>query len=443
MADLAPVFEAAAPPAPTPVPAEPPAESWSSARRLAFRFVFCFAVLLYFPHPLGLVPFSDKVTERIDQAHVKAAIWVADRLFHPPPEELPEQTGSGDTLWNWTQTGALLVLALVAAAVWTALDRRRAQYRTLSAWLDLSLRWALFQIMLGYGFAKVFPHQMPWETGRLVEPLGEMSPMGLVWTFMGFAPAYEALAGWAEVIAGLLLVWRRTAGVGALLLLGVMGNVMAINFFYDVPVKLYSAQLWLTGLFVVAPDLRRLFRLLVLQRPTEPAPPPPPLVRWRWVRQRRWLGPALAVLLAGWQVFDNVKGGVEFEGELKEWASQSPIAGPWQVESFTPSPSAAPDHFLANPAWVRVSGSILSAGVLRADGSYLTFRTAAGEKGEVKLTRSRTTLKQTATVRIEHPDPEHTRIFGEGFEVKLKAIPKSSFTLLRGFHWVQANPINR
>jgi len=443
MADLAPALapEAAAPFAPVPVPAEHSPDPWSPLRRFAFRSVFCFVVLLYFPFPLSLAPFSDKVTERIEQGHTKASIWLADRLFHPPPEELPEQTGSGDTLWNYVQMGAELALALAAAAAWTALDRRRAQYRTLATWLDLGLRWALFQIMLGYGFAKVFPHQMPWDAGRLVEPLGEFSPMGLVWTFMGFSAPYEAIVGWAEVIGGLMLVWRRTSAVGAMLLLGVMGNVMAVNYFYDVPVKLYSTQLWLTGLFIAAPDLRRLFRLLVLRRPTDPAPEPTPLITWARLRRFRWLGPALVVVFAGWQVFDNLKGAFEFEGQIKEMTAKAPLTGAWQVESFTPSPSAAPDHFLANPPWARVSASLFYVGVLRADGSYLTFRTEPGENGEVKLNRRR--KNQSATVRFEHPDADHARISGEGFEVKLKTIPPSSFMLLRGFHWVQPNPVNR
>jgi hypothetical protein len=425
------------------VPAYAYGAAWSPAQRAAFRFTFCLAVLLYFPFPfpLQLLPFTDPVNEWIDQRHTKASIWLTERLFHPPPEELPEQTGSGDTLWSYVQMGANLAIALVAAAAWTALDRRRVQYRMLAAWLGLFVRWALFCTMAFYGFSKVFPLQMPWDAGRLVQPLGEFSPMGLVWTFMGASMPYEMLAGWAEVIGGLLLVWRRTAGIGALLLLGVVGNVAAINYCYDVPVKLYSTQLWLTAACIAAPDARRLFRLLVLQRPTVPAPPPPPLVPWERVLRRRWLGPALIVTLAGWQIFSDVRGALETRERFAERAAKAPLVGVYQVESFTPSPSAAPDSFLAAPAWARISGSAFYLGILRADGSYITARASAEPDGTVKLDRPR--LKQSATVRLERPDAEHVRLSGEGFEVKLKAIPTSSFMLLRGYHWVQPQPVNR
>ena len=41
--------------------------------------------------------------------------------------------------------------------------------------------------------------------------------MAMLWTQVGSAPAYEVALGAAEVLAGLLLFWPRTATLGAML----------------------------------------------------------------------------------------------------------------------------------------------------------------------------------------------------------------------------------
>ena len=396
----------------------------SRAAGVAFRFAFSLAVLLYFPFPLDSLPVVDELVKPLDQAQTRAFIWLTVQLLDPPPEELPELTGSGDVLWNYVQLATRLALAVLGTAAWTLLDRRRAGYRRLGAWLNAGLRWVLCFTMLSYGFAKVFPLQMPWMPGRLIEPLGEMSPMGLLWTFMSASAPYEMLSGWCEVIGGLLLVFRRTAGLGALMLLAVLGNVVALNYCYDVPVKLYSTQLWLTAAFIAAPDARRIFRLLVLRRTTEPAPEVP-LVTWEPVRRRRWLGPALTVAWVGWTVFGNVRGSLEGHEKMAEMRADVPVEGIFQVESFTP---AASPSFMSGTPWARVGGSFRGVSVLRADGSFLRLRTEAEKDGTTKVTYADT--KETGVIRVERPDPEHARIIAEGgFELKLKKVPDSAFNL--------------
>ncbi|MEM9413814.1 MAG: hypothetical protein AAGA30_22085, partial [Planctomycetota bacterium] len=111
---------------------------------------------------------------------------------------------------------------------------------------------------------------MPRE-GQLTTSFGESSPMGLLWAFMAASPAYTFFAGLGEVVGGLFLVFRRTATVGALVTFGVMTNVMMLNFCYDVPVKLYSFHLTLMALIVAMPDLPRIFKLVVMNKPVEPS----------------------------------------------------------------------------------------------------------------------------------------------------------------------------
>ena len=74
---------------------------------------------------------------------------------------------------------------------------------------------------------KIFPLQMsPPSLAVLNEPVGNTSPMTLLWTMIGLHPGYEMLAGWFEATAASLLIFRRTALLGALLTVVIMSNVL-------------------------------------------------------------------------------------------------------------------------------------------------------------------------------------------------------------------------
>src|SRR5690606_28902627 len=108
----------------------------------------------------------------------------------------------------WIQLGLVLVAALVITLVWSVLDRRRRAYPRLASWALTGLRLAVGGQMLFYGFAKLIPTQMPEPALlTLVTRVGDMSPMAMLWTQVGSAPAYEVALGTAEVLAGILLFW--------------------------------------------------------------------------------------------------------------------------------------------------------------------------------------------------------------------------------------------
>ena len=87
--------------------------------------------------------------------------------------------------------------------------------------------------------------------------------MGLAWTFLGYSKGYNIFMGLSEFIGGILLFHKKTRLLGGLILIPVTTNIVAINFFYDVPVKLFSSQLLLIAIVIVAPDLKRLLNLIL------------------------------------------------------------------------------------------------------------------------------------------------------------------------------------
>ena len=95
--------------------------------------------------------------------------------------------------------------------------------------------------------------------------------MGLLWVFMDASVPYTVFCGAAELVAGVLLFFPRTTTLGSLVSIGVMSNVVAINFSYALPVKLLSVHLPALAVFLAAADARRLTNLLVPNRAAEPA----------------------------------------------------------------------------------------------------------------------------------------------------------------------------
>ena len=111
--------------------------------------------------------------------------------------------------------------------------------------------------------------QVP-DVTRLIAPYGDFSPMGVLWAFVGASPAYTMFTGIVEVVGGALLLFRRTATLGAIVSAGALLNVFVLNMCYDVPVKLYSFNLLLMSVFLISPDMSRIANVLVLNRPTQP-----------------------------------------------------------------------------------------------------------------------------------------------------------------------------
>ena len=196
----------------------------------------------------------------------------------------------------------MLVVAILLRHLWTALAelrspaRRSLAYPRLFFWFRLIIRLTLGVAMLNYGFAKVFPLQMsPPSLAVLNEPLGNTSPMTLLWTLIGLNPVYEIICGAAELSAGMLILFRRTGLLGELLTAFLTTNIVLYNFCYDVPVKIYAAHLLLMSIALIVPDMPALFNFFFLHRPSKPVD--------GWVKPARRYGlraetiTAIAVLL--------------------------------------------------------------------------------------------------------------------------------------------------
>lgn len=412
---------------------------WSPVHRIAFRFGCVLALLLIWPFPLGIVPFTGWLHETLN-APIDWGIAVVSEYvlgIEPPPHVV---TGSGDTLYHHVRLLTVAIYAVIATGVWSMVDWRRVAYPRLAGAMIVVLRYYLAVVMLGYGLAKVMVTQFPPITvARADQAIGEMSPMGMLWTFMGASKPYTVFTGLVEVLGSVLLLWRRTAVIGALVVAAAMVNIVALNFTYDVPVKLFSMQLLVFALAIAGPHLRRLVGA-AMGRATPEVPP-----RVRGSRRSERVRLACKLGFIALYLF----GAYAQIAFARSVARREPPAlyGSWVAERFVLGGSERVPLVTDDVRWRKLIVAENGLVVIR----HMTDRRVYLRNVQIDP-ESRTIIVPEGVMRRTwsyHPlDPEHVIVRGElpdsgtTFEAVLRLEPRP-LLMTRGFHWIQETPYNR
>lgn len=436
----------------------------ASAKRLALRVLIVYVALLIAPFPLDLIPGVEAVVGAVYGGFWEAIVpWLGRHVLGIEAPIVRRLSGSGDTLFHYVECFARALLAVLGALVWSALARRRGAGGEARAllWLRLAARYYLASTMLSYGFAKLFKLQFPQPSlARLIEPIGDASPMGLMWTFMGYSAPYTIFTGALEVLAGLLLLSRRLTLAGSLVTAGVMVNVVMLNLSYDVAVKLWSLHLLGIAALLAAPDRARLYALLVSGAPAPAGAEDRPLESPRGRRRLRVFGVALSIYL----LFIHAALNAALISEYGDGRPTPPLYGLYEVEGFTMDGEERPPLLTDAERWRYVifdrNGNLSTVGMDGARRGYtlavdeeagtLTLKPAPRWRGELEDPTEEPppppdetyVLKYTCSsdraVRIEGA------IAGRDYALRLTLVPRERFTLVRrGFRWVQEYPFNR
>jgi len=230
---------------------------WTNTRRMLFRFFFLFAVLfiisLPFPHPLMpdlpsvLAPFFEKMVK-----------WTGDHILkinHPYSNRL-----ISDSTGLYIHLVILLFFSFTGCIIWSMTDKRKS-YHILSYWFRVGVSYYLAFYLMSYGFNKLFKWQfyMP-EPNTLFTTLGNTYRDLLYWSTMGTSRSYNIFLGSLELLAGLLLLFRKTRLLGALLAISILLNIVAVNFGFDINVKVFSCFLLFLAIRVAGPSAKRLYQ---------------------------------------------------------------------------------------------------------------------------------------------------------------------------------------
>jgi hypothetical protein len=235
-------------------------QQWSRLQIILFRIVFVFLLLLTIP---------------LDWGYYKRLFGI--NLFHLHFQDIFQLTNYVPRLvhfsdWgiaSYAGWGIALLVAIILAFVWdTAEKNDHPDYDQLYYRLRVIVRYRLAIGLIGYGVIKLFPVQIPYPAlSDLQTAYGDFLPWKIYYLSTGVATAhYEQTLGAIEILAGLLLLCRRTAAIGAVIAIAFLTNIVLANFAYQLGDHVYSVYLLILAVFILAYDGPRLYNLLVKEK---------------------------------------------------------------------------------------------------------------------------------------------------------------------------------
>ena len=414
-------------------------DKWSFSKRFFFLFFLSYCSLFVNSKQFFF-------TNLLDPIWQKVIPWFAKFLGHST-SIFYVFNGSGDTTFHYYQIFFFAIFSIFFSIIITVFDRKRNNYNTLLSWLIILLRYYLFVQMMTYGLSKLFYLQFSFPSeARLGQKLGDLSPMGLLWTFMGYSKPYTIFTGALEFIGGILLLSRKTTTLGALITFGVMINVMMLNYCYDVPVKILSTHLVLISAFLIALNGRRLISFFVTNQKVEP-------FIFHNVVSVKYQKPKIILkwtLIIGYLAF-----GIYSENKMSnERKNTTPIAiesifrGKYIVENFTRANDSL--GIYSNP---KLDWKIFQQ---RRDGhATITMSNKQHEFFNFELDESKNLIKIKTDresnfneMKYEKIDDSKFHVFGkygtDYLDMILTRKSMKDYQLIkRGFNWISEKPYNR
>lgn len=245
-------------------------QPWTEWQKILFRIAFVFFIAMSLPSDLSWY----KNLASLDWLHLhyrdlydvarfgSGLSLFGNRIF-------------GSTLNGYATWIITLIFAVVAGGVWTAIvkfrKREQPNYELLYYWLRVVVRYRAGIGIIGFGFTKLMPTQLPYPSlGLLNTDFGDLTAQKIYWLSIGIVPWYEVFTGVVEVLAGALLFFRATTFWGAVLLFGALADIVYVNFAYDGGVHGYSSYFVLLAGLLLIYYVKDLYALLIQQRPVVP-----------------------------------------------------------------------------------------------------------------------------------------------------------------------------
>ena len=419
---------------------------WNGAAKIIFRFLFIYILLYTFPFPFSI--FSFFIDYNFSILWNPVIVWVGNNILKLEYEITVLPNGSGDTTWNYVQVFMFSIFSFIGTIVWSFAEGKRLQYDRLFFWLSVLVRYYVAVILIHYGFAKIIKTQFPFPfMDRLFQSYGESSPMGLLWTFMGYSTAYNFFTGTCEALAGFLLFFRRTKLLGALLSIAVMSNIVMLNFSYDVPVKLFSMHLLFMSFFLPIADWQRLLNFFIFNK-TAPPILIEPVFKEKEMRLAYHVGKiAFIVFVLG----SNVIFGLRNQQQLTGGKGDSTFNGIYEVETHVINQDTIPPLLNDTKRWKRLFVNFND--MIRNDMISVEYM----DNAKIYWRFVPDTLQRTMKIMsLDSGTVYHFRykkdkdryflrgtLYSDSIKITMKKTSSDFALTSRGFHWINEYPFNR
>ena len=408
-------------------------EYWTDKDKIFFRFLFSYFIIYI------LLLFSSPLFESFFR-------WIGSNILGFNWDFEVSGNGSGDNTYAYITLFVGIILSILSCLIWTISDRGRQSYDKLFYWFTLILRIFLVGAMFLYGFVKVFQIQFQPPTFlQLLQPLGEFSPMGLAWTYMGFSKAFGMFAGIMEILGGILLIWRRTSTLGALIIIGVMTQVAMMNFSFDIPVKLFSIHIILMAGVLFMTDIKRFTNVFIKNKATasyEFYYPHPSIER------RKGIATLKKILVPTLLIIASILG---YLGELNvsDVNHRPSFYGVWEVEYFIQDSDTLEPLITDENRWhylvIQRKGSAVTKSMTNKINRYDFIVDTTAQK--ISMSKQN---KATDSLNISYNLTEGKYLHLQGlmhgsyYDIQLTKKEMDSLPLTsRGFHWINEYPYAR
>lgn len=236
-------------------------------RKFLFRFSIAFLLLFIFSVPFDSAFIFDfgKLTSRYFEIFIR---WSGDYIFKIKSPYIFEIIS--DSTGMYLHAFNLFIVSIVFSMFSSKLFKANITYEKTEYWFHVIISYYLSLVLFKYGFYKIFKNQfyLP-EPNILFTPLGDLSDDILYWSTMGASYYFSLITGILEVIPAILLLFKRSRHVGAMIAMVVMTQVVIINFCFDISVKMYACFLLFLCIILVYPTLKLMYQLIILGKETK------------------------------------------------------------------------------------------------------------------------------------------------------------------------------
>jgi len=228
---------------------------WKAYEKIALRAALIYAVI-------STVPFTPEFYRQDFDAGFNVNSypfrWL-DAISQNKPWFFASNEGKNYTGWLIT-----VFVCILAGVILNSIDKKRRDYERLYYWFYTTARYGLALRMSWFAWAKVFPVQMPFPTiSQLNTNLGDFTPGKLYWLTTGVSPFFEVFAGVFELIATVLILYRRTTTLGALMMIAILVPIWFVNIGYNAGVELTSLHILSLALMLLVRDSKKFYEILI------------------------------------------------------------------------------------------------------------------------------------------------------------------------------------
>lgn len=418
---------------------------WPFWQRVSFQFFFIFFLLFVVLENNGAFPFFDWFMTFPTKLLGHFIPWIGKYILNISYQINTAPSGSSDTTYFYIVYLLIAVCSLCGSIIWLFLDHNRSNFDKLYYWLSVVVRYYVGLTMMNYALYKIFKTQFPAPgIHLLVQPFGDSSPMGLAWRFFGFSYGYNLFLGVVE-FCSVLLLFRRTIVLGALITISTTINIMAVNYFYDVCVKTLSVALVAMTLFLLLPYAEQLFNFFFRGESVSLRPVSIPDVTMKWKRTMRVIFKSLfigsALMLNSYELIQIIH-------QRGDFAPKPTLYGVYNVDRFVLNKDTIPPLLTKEHRWRQLIIPAETAGRVRYMNDSLdrfTIKVDTALKTLSLRLRSDTSKKSFFSYQFMAPEQFQLigTINGDSASVffKTRKDDAKNFRLTkRGIHWVTESP---